>query len=46
MGEVNLARDTKRDRKVAINVLHQEFGKDADKLNRLFRKPRRRNDLD
>src|SRR5512134_1970322 len=34
MGEVYLAQDTKLDRKVAIKFLHEEFSKDADKLNR------------
>ena len=34
MGEVYLAHDTKLDRKVAIKFLHDEFSKDADKLNR------------
>src|SRR6202165_2135420 len=34
MGEVYLAQDTKLDRKVAIKLLHEEFSKDADKLNR------------
>ena len=34
MGEVYLALDTKLDRKVAIKFLHEEFSKDADKLNR------------
>ena len=29
-----LAQDTKLDRKVAIKFLHEEFSKDADKLNR------------
>ena len=34
MGEVYLAEDTKLERKVAIKFLHEEFSKDADKLNR------------
>src|SRR5882762_4127366 len=34
MGEVYVAQDTKLDRKVAIKFLHDEFSKDADKLNR------------
>ncbi|HLE62948.1 MAG TPA: serine/threonine-protein kinase, partial [Pyrinomonadaceae bacterium] len=34
MGEVYLAHDSKLDRKVAIKFLHEEFSKDADKLNR------------
>jgi serine/threonine protein kinase/tetratricopeptide (TPR) repeat protein len=34
MGEVYLAQDTKLERKVAIKFLHEEFSKDADKLNR------------
>src|SRR5258707_4098867 len=34
MGQVYLAQDTKLDRKVAIKFLHEEFSKDADKLNR------------
>ncbi len=34
LGEVYLAQDTKLDRKVAIKFLHEEFSKDADKLNR------------
>ena len=34
MGEVYVAQDTKLDRKVAIKFLHEEFSKDADKLNR------------
>jgi serine/threonine protein kinase len=34
MGEVYLAQDSKLDRKVAIKFLHEEFSKDADKLNR------------
>lgn len=34
MGEVYLAQDTKLDRKIAIKFLHEEFSKDADKLNR------------
>ena len=34
MGELYLAQDTKLDRKVAIKFLHEEFSKDADKLNR------------
>ena len=34
MGEVYLAQDTKLDRKVAIKFLHEEFSKDAEKLNR------------
>ncbi len=34
MGEVYLAQDTKLDRKVAIKFLHEEFSRDADKLNR------------
>src|SRR6266568_5989916 len=34
MGEVYLAQDTKLDRKVAIKFLHEEFSKNADKLNR------------
>jgi eukaryotic-like serine/threonine-protein kinase len=37
MGEVYLAQDTKLDRKVAIKFLHEEFSKDADKLNRFVR---------
>ena len=36
MGEVYLAQDTKLDRKVAIKFLHEEFSKDADKLNRFM----------
>jgi eukaryotic-like serine/threonine-protein kinase len=36
MGEVYLAQDTKLDRKVAIKFLHEEFSKDADKLNRFI----------
>jgi serine/threonine protein kinase/Flp pilus assembly protein TadD len=36
MGEVYLAHDTKLDRKVAIKFLHEEFSKDADKLNRFI----------
>ena len=36
MGEVFLAQDTKLDRKVAIKFLNEEFGKDADKLNRFI----------
>ena len=36
MGEVYLAEDTKLDRKVAIKFLNEEFGKDADKLNRFI----------
>jgi len=36
MGEVYLAQDTKLDRKVAIKFLHDEFSKDADKLNRFI----------
>jgi serine/threonine protein kinase/Flp pilus assembly protein TadD len=34
MGEVYSAQDTRLDRKVAIKFLHEEFSKDADKLNR------------
>jgi serine/threonine-protein kinase len=34
MGEVYLAQDIKLDRKVAIKFLHEEFSKNADKLNR------------
>src|SRR6267378_967798 len=34
MGQVYVAQDTKLDRKVAIKFLHEEFSKDADKLNR------------
>src|SRR6185503_19650868 len=34
MGEVYSAHDTRLDRKVAIKFLHEEFSKDADKLNR------------
>ncbi len=36
MGEVYLAQDTKLDRKVAIKLLHEEFSKDEDKLNRFI----------
>jgi serine/threonine protein kinase/Tfp pilus assembly protein PilF len=36
MGEVFLAQDTKLDRRVAIKFLHEEFSKDADKLNRFI----------
>src|SRR3984893_2030229 len=36
MGEVYLAQDTKLDRKVAIQFLHEEFSKDADKLARFI----------
>jgi len=34
MGEVYSAQDIRLDRKVAIKFLHEEFSKDADKLNR------------
>ena len=34
MGEVYAAHDTSLDRLVAIKFLHEEFSKDADKLNR------------
>lgn len=37
MGELYLAQDTKLDRKVAIKFLHDEFSRDADKLNRFVR---------
>jgi serine/threonine protein kinase len=37
MGEAYLAQDGKLDRKVAIKFLHEEFRKDADKLNRFVR---------
>jgi serine/threonine-protein kinase len=36
MGEVYSAQDTRLDRKVAIKFLHEEFSKDADKLNRFM----------
>jgi len=40
MGEVYLAQDTKLDRKLAIKFLHEEFSKDADKLNRFVQEAR------
>ncbi|MFN2511461.1 MAG: protein kinase [Pyrinomonadaceae bacterium] len=36
MGEVYSAQDTRLDRRVAIKFLHEEFSKDADKLNRFI----------
>jgi serine/threonine protein kinase/tetratricopeptide (TPR) repeat protein len=36
MGEVYLAQDTKLDRNVAIKFLHEEFSRDADKLDRFI----------
>lgn len=36
MGEVYAAQDTKLDRKVAIKFLHEEFSKDAEKLDRFI----------
>src|SRR5687767_15935332 len=36
MGEVYLAGDTLLERRVAIKFLHEEFSKDADKLNRFI----------
>src|ERR1700751_4790102 len=40
MGEVNLAKDTKLDRKVAVKFLNQEFSNNEDKLNRFRREAR------
>jgi serine/threonine protein kinase len=40
MGEVYLAQDTKLDRKVAIKVLNEAFGRDEDKLSRFVREAR------
>ncbi|MEQ1921011.1 MAG: protein kinase [Pyrinomonadaceae bacterium] len=37
MGEVYLADDERLERKVAIKFLHEEFGKNTDKLNRFVR---------
>src|SRR6266403_5128717 len=40
MVEVYLAQDTRLDRKVAIKFLHEEFSKDAGKLNRFIQEAR------
>jgi serine/threonine protein kinase/tetratricopeptide (TPR) repeat protein len=40
MGEVFLAHDTKLDRKVAIKILNETFGRDDDKVNRFVREAR------
>src|SRR5438094_3988266 len=37
MGEVYLAEDSRLDRQVAIKFLHEQFGGNADKLNRFVR---------